>query len=134
MKSDDEFEREMAVWEEVYDRTCDVLEIFGVEGISDDYWVHEDYWGYPQVKVYANELKILAPPVVSALQAMIAEFPSGWEIVVAVSHREIGESWPNMGLRIRAQEIVDGLDRSCFPAEYRNISYERARRWTEADD
>src|SRR5207302_657725 len=97
-----------------------------------DYWVHDSYWGYPQAKIYINNLALLRPPVIKLLQQVLADFP-GWEIMVAVSVRGSGETWPKMGLTIRAPEIVDGLQRQYFPKEFQNIEYEGSRRGTDRD-
>jgi hypothetical protein len=53
-------------------------------------------------------------------------FPD-WEIVVAIDLSDKGHSWPNMGLTIRAHEIIDELQRQYFPPQYQGIKYEGAR-------
>ena len=83
-------------------------------------------------EIYVNNLTLLKPPVIKSLQRVLADFP-GWEIMVAVSVRGAGEAWPEMGLTIRAHEIVDGLQRQYFPKEFQNIEYEGSRRGTDRD-
>jgi hypothetical protein len=92
-----------------------------------DYAVHGDYWGYPQVKVTIHNLELLQPKVVEALQQLLGEFPD-WEIVMAVAVRGHYDDWPDMGLYIRAGEIIDGLQRQYFPKPLRDIKYEGSRR------
>jgi hypothetical protein len=53
--------------------------------------------------------------------------------VVALYIRGGGENWPEMGLIIRGPEIIDGLQRQYFPAEYRNLAYEGSRPGTDRD-
>jgi hypothetical protein len=38
-----------------------------------------------------------------------------------------GKHWPEMGLIVRAREIVDGLQKSFFPEEFRSLRYEGSR-------
>jgi hypothetical protein len=75
---------------------------------------------------------MLRPPVVESLQRVLHEFPD-WEIMVAVSVPGLGEAWPDMGITIRAHEIVDGLQRQYFPPEFRDIRYEGSRAGTDRD-
>jgi hypothetical protein len=51
---------------------------------------------------------------------MLIEFRD-WEVVVAIDVLEFEGTWPEMGLVIRAHEIVDGLRRDLFPEKYRNV-------------
>jgi hypothetical protein len=121
-----------ATWERLYHSVASVLRQFGVEDShqSGDYWIHDSYWGFPQVKVFVHNLALLSPRVVKALQRVLRNFV-GWEIMVAVAVR--GEVWPDMGLTIRAHEIVDGLQRQYFPKEYRGFEYEGSRLGTDRD-
>jgi len=41
--------------------------------------------------------------------------------------------WPNMGISIRADEIIDGLQRQYFPTEFQDLAYEGARRGSVCD-
>jgi hypothetical protein len=70
---------------------------------------------------------MLAADVVEQLQANLKDFPN-WEIVVDVSPEQYGQSWPTMGLTIRAHEIIDDLKREYFPTEFQRIKYEGSRR------
>jgi hypothetical protein len=66
------------------------------------------------------------------MQALLVDFPS-WEIVVAVSVPGPGDAWPEMGLNIRAHEILDDLKREYFPAAYQDIRYPGSRRPEEGE-
>ncbi|MEJ0078198.1 MAG: hypothetical protein WDO17_22710 [Alphaproteobacteria bacterium] len=95
-----------------------------------DFDVIGDYWGYPQVKVGIHDLALLRPDIVKGLQRIIADFPE-WEIVYTVAVRGHYGDWPDMGLYIRAQEIIDTLQRQYFPKEFQTIRYEGSRRAAE---
>lgn len=97
-----------------------------------DFSIYEDYWGYPQVKVSIENLKMLQPSIVDGLQQIVKAYPE-WEIVVAVTIPGHYDDWPEMGLFIRPHEIIDGLQRQYFPKEYQNLEYEGARPGTVND-
>ncbi len=97
-----------------------------------DFWVDDSDTGFAQQKIYINTLELLRPRVVEALQRLVKTFP-GCEIMVAVSIPGIGEHWPTMGLIIRAEEIVDGLQRRYFPRDFQNVQYKGSRPGTEHD-
>lgn len=124
----------------VFERLCDlvegVLERFGRPDYLPgqpygDFQVHCDYSEYPRVGVFIDNLRLLLPPVVSALQQLVQRFP-GWQIDLGVTTRG-HEDWPNMGISIRADEIVDDLKREYFPKEYQDIAYEGAWRGSVLD-
>jgi hypothetical protein len=70
--------------------------------------------------------------IVKAMQAVVSEFP-GWDIVVAMDVPSAENTWPLMGLIVRKDEIIDGLQRQYFPVAYQNIEYEGSRRGTDRD-
>jgi len=124
---DDEFyEQQVAIFDRLVEQIEAQLNKFGVDSLEhSDYSIYEDYWGYPQVKVSMLTLKMLRPPVIEQLQRVVKMYP-GWEIVVAVvidGHRD----WPEMGLYVRSNEIIDGLQRQYFPEEFQDIRYPGAR-------
>jgi hypothetical protein len=111
----------------LYSRLEKILGQFGREDWlgRGDYWIVSDNWGTQQHKLYINNLNLLTPSVVKLLQKSLTEFPA-WEIVVAISVK--GQTWPNMGLSIRAHKIIDDLQRQYFPKEFQKIKYEGSRR------
>ena len=121
-------------WTQLHADITKFLSKFGSEDSlgNADYWVLDDNWGTNQQKLFLNKLSMLDPIVISGLQRRLSEFP-GWEIVVVVSLRGSGEKWPDMGLTIRTHEIIDGLHRSYFPSELREIQYAGSRPGTDRD-
>ena len=135
---DRRYSEQLDVFEDLYPRVEAAMERFGRPDYlpgqpHGDYTVHGDYGGYPEVVIFIGNLAMLQPNVVAELQKLIREFP-GWQITVTVALREhLGGDWPNMGLYIRSNEIIDGLQRQYFPVEFQNIEYEGARRGTAND-
>lgn len=132
--SPDEYDRRQSeqykVFEDLEARVDKLLEHFGRPDYLPgqrygDYQVYGDYSEYPQVVVFVGNLKLLQPPIVGALQQLVKEFP-GWQIDLMVTLRG-HEDWPNMGISIRGDEIVDDLQRQYFPEEYQNLAYEHSR-------
>jgi hypothetical protein len=138
--SRDEYDRrqnaQYAVFEYLCARIDKMLERFGRPDFlpgqpHGDYHVYEDYSEYPQVVVCVENLELLRTSVVDVLQDLAREYP-GWQIDLMVALRG-HEDWPNMGISIRANEIVDDLQRQYFPAEFQNLAYEGARRGRVVD-
>lgn len=128
-------EREqMETWDFLYHWIWQFMRRLGTEGVleTDDCWVHDDNWGSKQQKIYVRNINLLRPSIIKSLQEMLKEFQD-WEIMVAVAIPGPGRAWPDMGLTIRAHEIIDGLQRQYFPPEYRDIRYERSRPGTDRD-
>jgi hypothetical protein len=129
--NDDEQDR---AWEELYGSLGLLLRGYGNEGWrdADDFMIDGDDLGTLQQKVYVRNLRLLQPDVIGSMQRLVEHYP-GWEIMVAVSVPGPGDAWPDMGLTIRAHEIVDGLQRQYFPKEFQDIRYEGSRPGTEND-
>jgi hypothetical protein len=125
-----------ALWEELYRRMAVVLDKYGssynLRVGEGDYWIIDEPYGFDQHNVYFHKFKMFDPKVVKELQDLLKQF-SGWEIFVTAYIDPEGESWPNMGLIIREHEIIDGLQRQYFPAEYQSIQYEGSRVGTDKD-
>ena len=75
---------------------------------------------------------MLRPEIIEGLRKLLSDLPH-WEIVVAVDLGGDGKHWPHMGLTIRANEIIDGLQRAYFPREFQSLHYEASRIGTEFD-
>jgi len=132
MPNDDErsYQEQVMIFERLVDRIGALLDRFGRhDSLSSpgDYSIYGDYNGYPQVKISIGNLSLLDPLIVKGLQTIVKEF-SGWEAVIAVSVAGHYDDWPDMGLYIRAHEIVDGLQRQYFPKEFQGIEYQGSRR------
>lgn len=120
-------------WADLYQCVADTLSEFGKEDsfVEGDYLIHDEYWGYPQVKIYLHDLSFLNTPLVAKLKQLLESFP-GHEVIVAIAVRG-GEHWPDMGLTIRGHEIIDGLQREYFPPELRSVAFEGGRPGNEHD-
>jgi hypothetical protein len=88
------------------------------------YSIYEYYNDRPQIAISVGYLDLLTPSVIKRLQAAMKDFP-GWEIVYSVAVSDV--DWPAMGLYIRQDIIIDGLQRQYFPPEYQGIRYEGSR-------
>jgi hypothetical protein len=139
--SRDEYDRrqneQYAVFELLYPRVGLLLKRFGrpdfLRGQPEgDFSVHGDYSEYPQVVVFIHNLGLLRQPVVSALQQLLKEFP-GWQIDLMIGLWDHLNDWPNMGISIRANEIVDDLQRQYFPKEFQDLVFEGSRRGNVCD-
>jgi hypothetical protein len=139
--SGDEYDRrqseQFAVFEGLYARVDKLLEHFGRPDFlpghpRGDYSVHGDYSEYPQVVVFVHNLELLRQPVVSALQQLLKEYP-GWQVDLMVGLWDHLRDWPNMGISVRANEVVDDLQRQYFPTEFQDLTYQGARRGSVLD-
>ena len=135
MDEDQLYQQQLEIFEQVYKKVVELLRRFGKHDSLlrlGDYSIYDGYWGHPQVKVSVANLALLHPRVVKSMQQILTDFPD-WEFVVAVTVRGPGETWPDMGLIVRAHEIVDGLQRQYFPKEFQSFEYEGSRRGTDRD-
>lgn len=121
-------------WELIYGEIGRMLERFGKQDAfgKGDYWLVDDNWGNHQQKIEVQNLSLIESPIVKLLQKILAPYPD-WEIVVAVDVPEHKADWPPMGLIIRNNEIIDGLQRQYFPVEFQNIQYDGSRIGTDRD-
>ena len=121
-------------WGELYDRICSLLRKCGREDpfAAGDYWVLDENWGSKAQRVEINNLALLLPDTIQSLQKLLEVFPD-WKIVVAVDVRGTEKTWPLMGLIIRKDEIIDGLQRQYFPEPFCGFQYEGSRPGTDRD-
>lgn len=121
-------------WELIYGEISRTLERFGKEDAfgNGDYLLVDDNWGNHQQKIEVQNLSLIKPLIVKLLQKILAPYPD-WEIVVAIDVPKHEADWPAMGLIIRHHEIIDGLQRQYFPAEFQGLQYEGSRRGTDRD-
>jgi hypothetical protein len=127
MTSDDTAKQDQE-WADLHDRIDAVLQRFGrKDAFGDgDYWPVDEssHWYLLQVEV--QNLRMLKPDVVAALQAALAGYPD-WEIAMGVDIQKRVPPWPGMGLVIRHDEIIDELRREFLPEEFRNLGYSGER-------
>ena len=122
------------VWAALYDRISAVLSRFGTEDHygGGDYLVVDDNYGHRRHTIEIHKLRMLDPTLVRMLRALLAELPD-WEVVIAVDVPGTEKSWPRMGVVIRKNEVVDGLQRGHFPPEFQKIEFEESRPGTGYD-
>lgn len=116
-------------WDALYARLGEIMRRYGKEDWlgSADYWIVSDNYGPRRHIIYIQNLKMLSRDIVKQIQASLADYPD-WEIVLDVSPRQYGQTWPAMSLTVSADEIIDGLQRQYFPKEFQGIEYEGSRR------
>jgi len=107
-------------WEELYGRMKLVLQKYGEDHIDggDYYLVDENFDRYMH-QVEFHKLHMLRPEIVMALQSLLADYPD-WEIAISLRIPERGILIdPHEGLTLCDDEIIDALDRTSLPEEYR---------------
>lgn len=121
-------------WMALYRRILKYLSRLGTNGYhdSDDFFVVDENIVWNQHKVEINNLAFLGPEIIHTLQHILIDYP-GWEIVIGLSASDRDGTDRNMGLTIRAHEIIDGLQRQYLPEPYRSFRYEGSRPGTEND-
>jgi hypothetical protein len=127
-------EQQVETWHRLYEQVAGTLAQYGKidSSGSADYWINEDNYGWKRISVGANNLKMLHPDIVSSLRELLSGLP-GWEVTLAVDVLGKEKSWPKMGLTIRNHEIIDGLQRHLFPAEFQNFIYSDGKPGTGYD-
>lgn len=127
-------DRQEAAWERLYADISRTLARFGREDAfgQADYVLVDDNWGNYQHKVEIQNLALLRPHVVAALQGLLHD-RLDWEIVIGVGAPVQQADWPPMGLTIRSHEIVDGLQRQHLPPEFQDLNYAGSRPGTDRD-
>ena len=136
MISERQAEKQAAEWSELYHSIQKVLRRNGTEHFAGrgDYWLVEDNWGpesYSQ-RVLVFSFKMIRPDIVRSLQRLLTRYPN-WEIYLGLAPNERPDDFPEMGITIRKNEIVDGLRREYLPPEFRDLQYEDARVGTAKD-
>jgi hypothetical protein len=122
-------------WHELYQRLKSVLERYGSEAKSDgDYFLMTDGLMACTHEIEMHQLHMLQPEIIEALHKALAGFPD-WEVEISVSIPEDGITIdPGEGLTLSEDEIIDALDRSLLPEEYRGLAYEGSRPPKRPDD
>lgn len=128
MKSDAQREREVVAFERLYERLLVSLSAFGADDATlhhGGYWVHDDYWGVRQIKIYVSD-RTLTADFVEALRRTLHDMPD-WEIVVASCPDDINTPRVEMGLYVRHDVVLDGLIRALLPAHLKTIAFHLGR-------
>jgi hypothetical protein len=121
-------------WKSLHDRMTETLDRFGKKDPfgKGDYWLVDDNWGQYRHQLEIQNLLLFRPHVIRSLQALLAEYPN-WRITVQVAVPGKEEEWPGMGIIVYHDKIVDELQRSYLPPEFREITYEGSRRAFDRD-
>lgn len=122
-------------WRVLHDRIAETLDRFGRrDAFGDgDYWLVDDNWGQCRHLIEIQNLNLLQPHIVKLLQRQLSDYPR-WEIRAGVDTAKFDRNWPGMGLTVYSDEILDELQRSYLPPEFRNLRYEGARRIVDRDE
>jgi hypothetical protein len=117
-------------WQILHDRITETLRPFGRKNAfrEGDYWLLDDNWGWDCHQLEIQDLNLLQPRIIKALQALLADFPN-WYMTVRIDVPGTEDTWPGMGLIIYKDEIVDELQREFFPEEFRHFTYEGTISW-----
>ena len=89
-----------------------------------DFWILDENWGVRRQEVEIQNLELLRPSIIFALQEVLADHPD-WRITVSVAIPGTEDNWPGMGLIVSRNEIVDELKRQYLPEEFAMIHYRR---------
>jgi len=118
-------------WQELYERLKLVLLQYGTDHIDDgDYYLVDENFGRYRHQVEFHKMHMLRPEIIMALQSLLAGYPD-WEIAISlrIPERSIMID-PQEGLTLCDDEIIDALDRSLLPEEYRfEYSGSRPPQW-----
>ncbi|AVO46693.1 hypothetical protein [Phreatobacter cathodiphilus] len=128
MKSDAQREWEVREFDRLYERMRGALAIFGDDDgtlARGSYWIHEDYWGVRQIKVYVPD-RTLTADFVEALRRTLHDMPD-WEIVVACCPDDLKTPRAEMGLYVRHDVVLDGLIRALLPGHLKTIAFHLGR-------
>lgn len=123
MSSENELVQE-AEWSRLHNLITEALDQFGKKNAfrEGDYWLLDDNWGWRRHQLEVQNLELLRPHVIKALQALLADFPN-WDMTVRVDVPGKEKVWPGMGVIIYPDQIVDELQRDFLPPEFRGIHY-----------
>lgn len=124
MSSEDDLAQE-AEWTQLHDLIVKTLDRIGKKNAfrEGDYWLLDDNWGWRRHQLEVQNLELLRPHVIKALQALLVDFPN-WDMTVRVDVPGKENVWPGMGVVIYPNEIVDELQRDFLPSEFKNIRYD----------
>lgn len=120
-----DIERQEREWHALFERIGETLRGLAEQHAfgRDDYFILDDDWGQRRHEIEIQNLNLLEPSIVKALQALLSGYPE-WEIAIGVDVVTKHKGWPAMGVIVRRDEIVDGLQREYLPQELQSTTYE----------
>jgi hypothetical protein len=124
MAEDNDLTQQERDWGVLHERISETLRKFGTEDHfgKGDYLLVDDNYGWQRHIVEVQTLHLFKIPVVKKLQSLLQGFPD-WEINMVVDVPGTEETWPNMGITIRANSIIDDLQRQYLPKEFEDVRY-----------
>jgi hypothetical protein len=104
-------------WSALYKEIREILSLHGQpdDEKQKDYLLVSDNLGLFRHWIETDKLEMVKPVIIEALQNLLTRYPD-WEIVIAVDCPEKG--WPPMGLMVRDDSIIDGLQREYLPTSF----------------
>ena len=113
-----------AEWTILRDQITNYLDHLGRKDAfrNGDYWLVDDNWGWRRHQLEIQTFRLLDPQIVKSLQRLLAQFPK-WTISIRIDVPGTEQTWPAMGLIIRAGEIVDQLQRAYLPEVFRSMKF-----------
>jgi hypothetical protein len=118
-------ERQAQEWEDLLLLIKEVLERLVRQHVlgKDDYWLLQENWGNFRHEIEIQSLQLFKPHVIKLLQASLSGFPD-WEISIGLDVMSKFTGLPPMGVIVRDDEIIDGLQRQYLPKEFHDLVYE----------
>lgn len=114
-------------WKELYERTKGALKRFGKDDeAGGDYFVLNLVPNDKVQMVELHRLHMLRPEIIKLLHGLLAAFPDWQFEIYVLSPEENVVLDPESGLILRRDGIIDALDRTVLPKQYR-FAYEGSR-------
>ncbi|HEY6996064.1 MAG TPA: hypothetical protein VH397_20365 [Xanthobacteraceae bacterium] len=92
-----------------------------------DYFLLDENLGLWQHKIETNNLEMVRLIVIESLRRLLQGYPN-WEIAIALASPDMENVWPAMGLVIRDDEIIHGLQGNIFQRSFRRSRTREAGR------
>jgi hypothetical protein len=125
---------EARTWDNIYRRIRKYMARHGRDDAfgEGDYWLVFDGTGPRCHSILMGRYHLLRPHVIAGLRTLLHDEPT-WTIGVTPDHRLVPKDAPRMGLNVRRDEVIDGLDRRFLPPEFADIRYPDSRPGGEQD-
>ena len=122
------------IWNSLYRAIVDFLKLYGKEDAcgDGDYWIVDDNYGWQRHTIDVFDLKMFDVVIVKGLRRLLQNIPN-WDIVLVLDTPGVGKTMPPMGVTIRRNEIIDGLQRQYLPARFRDFKIPGSRPGTGYD-
>jgi len=113
-----------AEWQASFDEIRESLARIGKDDPfgGGDFWLLAEDWGNREHRLYLDNLLLLRQGLVQRLQKIIEQYPD-WTIWLGIMPPSGKPDWPQMGLTIGCDSIVDDLVRSLLPPEIAALKF-----------